>query len=451
MSKTPQIRGAVSELGPVMNICKYSLAPAALLALAACNTPSSPHTTPAIEASHRFDSGLWFNGETFESRTAYIVEGRFSFSPGLGDASEIVDLAGGYVIPPLCEGHNHNLGGSSDLQDVDQTIQRYLEYGVFYTVMHGSFDLYRTQIANLINGPESVDVVYSNNGLTGSGGHPRGLREFLMDRFGSYPEFTPETLPDAGYFEADTVEGMREKWALILNEQPDFIKAMLLFSEDYELRKDDPEFFGQRGLNPELLPELVRLADEAGLRVSVHVETEADMVTAINAGVEIIAHLPSHDTDLYLSDEAVALAAQSGVTLVTTLSLARRQQFRNPEFYERITAAQKDNLERLAAAGAHMVLGSDNTRGFSLAEASHIWGLEALEPAHLMTMWTTNCAQMAFPDRRIGRLEHGYEASFLVLADDPMADINAIGDIQLRVKDGAILEIETTEPEAEDA
>lgn len=424
-----------------MQLPTIASAAIALAALTPQSPPFASDATRAVQPSHRFDGGMWFNGQSFEPRTGYIVDGRLSFEAALGEPDEIIDLAGGFVIPPLCEGHNHNLGDSSDLDDVDRTIRTYLEYGVFYTVMHGSFSYYRTLIEDRINTPQSVDIAFSNNGLTGSGGHPRGLREFLMQRFGLYPEFTPETLPDAGYFEVDTLEELDAKWSLILEEEPDFIKVMLLFSDEYEERKTDPAYFGDRGLNPELLPVLVEWAGAAGLRVSAHVENEADMVTAIDAGVDIIAHLPSHDIDLYLSDEAIALAAAHGVTLVTTLSLARRQQFRDPEFYERIVTAQKDNLERLSAAGAHMVLGSDNTRGFSLAEASHISELDAVEPAHLMTMWTTNCAQMAFPDRQLGRLQNGYEASFLVLAADPLADLDAVREIQLRVKDGLVLEL----------
>ncbi len=41
-----------------------------------------------------------------------------------------------------------------------------------------------------------------------------------------------------------------------------------------------------------------------------------------------------------------------------------------------------------------------------------------------------------FPDRKIGRLADGYEASFLVLDADPLADFSAIEKIRLRVKQG---------------
>lgn len=409
---------------------------AVILLLAAASCAQMPPTP----ADYRLDNGLWFDVTGFEPRTGYISDGSLRFLDTSVDAKQIIDLDGGYVVPPYCEGHNHNLGGSAD--GVDETIQAYLEDGVFYTMMPGSFALYRDMAADRFNHPESVDVVFANNGITGPGGHPRGLRESLMERFGLYPEFTKETLPDQGYFEADTLDELREKWALVLAEKPDFIKAMLYFSEEYDQRKDDPEFYGHRGLNPELLPELVRLADEAGLRVAVHVESEADMVTALRAGASIITHLPSYDSTTRLSDQSIDLAVQKNAALVTTLSLAQRVARRAPEQYPDILAAQRDNLIRLHHAGANLVLGSDNVRGTSRGEANHLLELGVLDNDTLLKMWTENCARMLFPERNIGRLADGYEASFLVLEGDPLEDFENTARISLRVKEGSVLAVE---------
>lgn len=240
-------------------------------------------------SEYRFDNGLWFNGASFEGRTGYVESGILRFSNRRREAKKIIDLEGGFVVPPFCEGHNHNIGGSAD--GVQETVQQYLEDGVFYAMMPGSFAFYRSQIADLLNHPNSIDVVFANNGLTGAGGHPRRLRETLMGRYGAYPEFTKDMMPDKGYFEADTLVELREKWKLILAEKPDFVKVMLLYSEEYETRKSNPGFYGSRGLDPVLLPEVVQLAHSEGLRVAVHVETDFDMATALQAGADIIAQL----------------------------------------------------------------------------------------------------------------------------------------------------------------
>lgn len=59
----------------------------------------------------------------------------------------------------------------------------------------------------------------------------------------------------------------------------------------------------------------------------------------------------------------------------------------------------------------------------------------------LLRMWTTNCARALFPDRRAGSLDPGNEASFLALGADPLANFDAVRNIRLRVKQGAVLEV----------
>ena len=49
--------------------------------------------------------------------------------------------------------------------------------------------------------------------------------------------------------------------------------------------------------------------------------------------------------------------------------------------------------------------------------------------------------------RRIGRLADGYEASFIAFGGDPMKDFEATRSIELRVKDGRILELGPAPPE----
>lgn len=396
-------------------------------------------TTPPT-AEFKFENGSWFNGSTFEERTAYIVDKTLIFSESDRQTAKSVDLEGAFVVPPFCEGHNHNLGGNAE--SVKPVVHRYLTDGVFYAVMPGSFRFYRDIIEKDLNTPSSLDVAFGNNGLTGSGGHPRGLRESLKDRFGLYPEFSKENLEDVGYFEADTLEEMSRKFNLIQSENPDFIKVMLYFAEEYDSRKDDPSYFGRRGFNPKFMTRLVDLAHEHNQRVAVHVESDFDMKTALEAGADIIMHMPSYDSSVRISDENIQLALRNNVAIVTTLSLANRYKSRDPSAYDAMIEAQRANLERMEKAGVKLVIGSDNVRDTSRGEADHLVALGSVTNLTLLNMWTKNCAQMAFPDRKIGRLESGSEASFLALAGNPLDDFEFTRKILWKVKDGRVLELE---------
>jgi hypothetical protein len=46
-----------------------------------------------------------------------------------------------------------------------------------------------------------------------------------------------------------------------------------------------------------------------------------------------------------------------------------------------------------------------------------------------------------FPKRKIGFLRDGYEASFLVLGGNPLADLEHIKNINLRFKQGYLLDM----------
>lgn len=407
--------------------------------LSACKVPEhEPQEVMVYEGAWIWSSDRFERGELHVSDKGVFIEP--AHSPK--DAQRI-DLSDRYIVPPFCEAHNHNIGGS--FLGVEETAQRYLNEGVFYTMMLGSFTLYREGIEKTVNTPSSIDVAFANNGITGSGGHPRGLRESLQRRFGSYPEFTPDTLPDKGYFEADTIAELREKWQLIANENPDLVKAMLFFSEEYDLRKDNPDHYGRRGLNPSLLPEFVRLAHDDGLRVAVHVESDFDMATALRAGADIIAHMPSYDAPIGISPETIELAGSSGAVIITTLTIANRYQQRDPEGYAAIVEAQKANLKLLLDAGVTLAIGSDNVRGTSRGEAAHIAAMDTIDNRALLNMWTTNCAQTVFPNRKIGQLTPGYEASFLVLQANPIEDFQNTSRIELRVKNGQVLATQRTQ------
>ena len=53
-------------------------------------------------------------------------------------------------------------------------------------------------------------------------------------------------------------------------------------------------------------------------------------------------------------------------------------------------------------------------------------------------MWAVETPRSIFPHRRIGALEPGFEASFLVLAANPVERFDATKDIRLRVKQGCV-------------
>jgi hypothetical protein len=146
--------------------------------------------------------------------------------------------------------------------------------------------------------------------------------------FGSFPQGWTDADLDGNVVMLVVDESdVDARWPRFVAGHPDFVKVFLLYSEQYALRKDAPRFAFKRGLDPALVPAIVRRAHDANLRVSAHVYTAADFHNAVAAGVDDVAHMPGtgYDADLGFAAFRIApsdadLAARRGVTVTTTVS-----------------------------------------------------------------------------------------------------------------------------------
>ena len=89
--------------------------------------------------------------------------------------------------------------------------------------------------------------------------------------------------------------------------------------------------------------------------------------------------------------------------------------------------------------GVRVIVGSDSYRNTSVPEAMYLASLGVYTNGELLRMWSDVTPRAIFPNRRIGKLAPGYEASFLVLDRDPLADFANVKSIRLRVKQGMII------------
>ena len=399
----------------------------------------APDSTPDL----RFDNGLWFDGSGFTRTSVFVDDGRLRFPRDPDEtaraATRVVDLRGRYVVPPFCEAHNHNLG--LDSENNDEQIRSYLRDGVFYVKVLSNLPREAAAVWHTYNTPRSVDAQFANGGITGPGGHPIRLRESLLAR-GLYTGFTRESLRNHAYYVIDSDTDIAALWPVILQYRPDFLKLILVYSEEYAKRRDDPAFFGEKGLSPQIFERIVQRARSFGLHVVAHVTSAHDFHVAVAAGVDNIAHLPGTRDVQRIDPADAAEAARRGITVTTTAVLINRLRERDPAAHVAIRDAQIANLQLLKQAGVTLAVGSDEYDDTSVGEVTHLRSLAVFDNAELLRMWTTNCARTVFPDRRIGRLADGYEASFLALDGNPLDDFSMTSRIAMRVKDGRILEPE---------
>ena len=394
-----------------------------------------------------FINGQWFNGTAFNTTDFYSVNGILTkVKPARVDT--VVDLKMQYIIPPFGEAHNH----SPDTEmEFDVFNERYLSDGIFYIKNPNSIPFTTKKLEGKINKPGSVDVIFANAGLTGSGGHPTGLYAYLLTTIykKSITGWTNRSMEGHAYYVIDSKEELEKKWPFILADKPAFIKVYLLYSEEYERRKNDTSFNGRKGLNSLFVKYIVAKARSAGLSVSCHAETPADVLHAVKGGAKEINHLPGYqirwkdgyDASYYkLTPAIVKLMKRKGVHADATYSLSQTEIIETDAVRRsQQLEVQKYNLLLLKRYGVPVTVASDSYNITSKTEADYLYKLNVYSNLELLKMWCEQTPLAIFPNRKIAVLKEGYEASFLVLKENPLVQFQSVFSIQLRVKQGHVL------------
>jgi hypothetical protein len=397
------------------------------------------------QRTYELRGGQWLGPDGLQHDTRYIVGARLTHvRPAHVDS--VIDLAGRWIVPPFGEAHNHNVDYTTPRR-TDSLLARYLHDGVFYVKNPGILPRGRDSLAGRVNVPGAIDVIFANGLLTASGGHPMGLYRRNLARGG----MTAADGDGAFFWIIDSLPDLEQKWPRILAQHPDFIKVVLVHSEEYARRRDDSTFFNWRALNPALVPAVVQRAHAADLRVSAHADTRGDFHNALIGGVDEINHIPGFrgdarteltDTAPYeIAEEDAKLAAARGVVVVTTLGGALGFDPRGADSLRRrqFDALATRNLRVLRTAGVRLALGSDTYRDDSVLEAEYLATLGVFTPLELLRLWSEATPRAIYPQRRVGCLADGCEASFLALSADPSTDFANTKRIALRMKDGRLL------------
>ena len=389
-------------------------------------------TAPAQSVEYR--NGKWFDGARFRDTVMFASGGIFR-ARGTTTADSIVDLAGGYVVPPFGDAHQHLVD-----PNVSVTNATYLRDGIFYVMDQSNSPLLRPLLDAVLNKPTSFDFISAHQGWTSPAGHPvEVIKRAPQMMPGPMADLVRDSLDPGMVMQVDTRDDIERRWAYFLKGRPDLVKVYLLQSDRHAAMRNDARMEGNRGIDPALVPELVTRAHAAGLRVSAHVFTAADFRAAVAGGVDIIAHIPggrsSNPAPFLLTDDDAKQAAARNVTVITTVA-----QQRDSAITDQLLASQLGpNITVLRRNGVKLVIGSDLFPATAAVEIAALMRSKLFTNLELLRLWSVATPQLIFPQRRIGEFREGFEASFLVLRADPLSDFRNTTGITMRVKRGRLL------------
>lgn len=390
------------------------------------------------------------NQESFSAQsTMYIENGKIvKVAPSSAEkqqADAVIDAQGKYALPGLTDLHVH-LGASgsnySEFQylPVKAHFNANLYLGVTNLVDLFSFQQTLDEAAQLKNEQITPNLFYAGTLFTNPGGHGTQFG-------GQVYEISKDSDIDA-------------LWQKHMATKPMVTKAVI-------------ESFGGMGntLSDSQLTELAKRSKAENLPFFVHVSTLDDGKRAIKAGANALAHGINNEA---IDKEFVQLMVDNKVTYIPTLAVYHNH---HEEKHHGLISSQKEllhtthsklqhclfenvpnpsqwreqswqakghayrNIQKLYKAGVMIGAGSDAGNPYTLHGTGLHNELAALSKAGLsngqvINAATINAAKTLNRSDDLGQLVQGYEASFVLLANNPLTDIANIHQISEVFKAG---------------
>ncbi|MBC7850854.1 MAG: amidohydrolase family protein [Chitinophagaceae bacterium] len=405
----------------------------------------------------KFENSSWWIDGKFRKINIYSVNGEFAKSFN-GRVDTTIDLKNSYCIPPFGDAHTHNLDGGYRLKE---TIESYLEEGVFYIQVLGNHGKAVARTRTALASLNKIEVRYANGVLTSTYGH--GFYPFEPLAMGIYAPYLQIKFADSikksrlvendAYYFLDNPDDVDLKWQLIMRYAPDLIKICLNDCVNY-IEKRKKAIADDNGLSREVAAHVVKKAHAEGKRVIAHVETAEDARICATIGVDGLAHLPGYYWDgteqkrkkYCMTRRDVKLFKQSGLSIIPTVNINGTTKFDtagkpvvHADRYKLKIKYQKKMLRLLLKKNVPIALGGDYFGKTVTPELDSLLIHHFLSNKQLLDLYCRATPQSIFPGRKIGKIEEGYEASFLVLESNPIVNFAATRKIVSRFRKGKFL------------
>ena len=389
--------------------------------------------------------------------------------------ARILDLGGRTLLPGLIDAHIHvggSGGGSVDPREftptaVENSLLSYLKFGVtsvYDMAAHPSLNAMKKALdTGELTGPR----LYGNGfGITAPGSHPiRLITELgLLDYLGPF------------YFQVDSVADAKEAVRRISAEQVDGIKLFHSRVEAGTTRFDAD----MDKLKPDILHTLIEEAHARNLKVYAHTSFPSEAREFIEAGGDVLVHSihmaetgardvfelmverdvayiptlavfeggyttrPGSVVSPHLHDKVWDVLLAS-ITAPGSVVLASREVPGLPNDRERSLEVSVANLKRALQAGVRIAMGSDAGNAGMLHGATVLRELQLMNeagmtPMQVLVAATRNGAEVIGRGEDLGTLEAGKLADIIVVNGDPLQDLSALGNVELVVKNGKIID-----------
>ena len=391
------------------------------------------------------------NGAPQRDAGMIVTDGRITWVGAAGQmkipaGARVQDFTGRYVIPGMINLHGHVSIASGPVQDpkrfftregVTRNLALYARYGITAVASLGTDQplVYEIRQEQGAGRPRMARIFTAGRGFTAKGGYPAALAGM-------------EGVP----FEPETPQAAAAAVDRLASQHPDLVK---IWVDDHG---------GKLPKIPiEISTAIIQASHRHGLKVVAHIFYLQDAKQLAAAGIDGFAHSVR---DQPVDDELIRLMKQHGTwQMAATLSreaslfaYALPSQVLDDPFFagsmgadvlaglkspayqqklatdpelarypEYLRMAQR-NLKRLADSGVRCAFGTDSGPPARFAGYFEHWEAQlmveaGLTPAQVIAAATRSAAEFLGAAKDLGSLEQGKWADFVVLRENPLADI----------------------------
>jgi imidazolonepropionase-like amidohydrolase len=386
------------------------------------------------------------------------------------EEARMVDGRGLTLLPGLIDAHVHTAGGGTGPWAPGPAMPEHNLQAMLYAGVTGAIDMggHATMSARLRDRVRSGELLgprlaITHGGITTSGGHPIPAMGDLLP--GPAARLVSKLIP--------RIDSPQEAQRVVddaIDKGSDFIKIIY-----------DQIPNGSSQMTEEILAATIDAAHAGGRRAYVHVGTPQDVMAAVRAGADLLAHGPYEGA---ISPDQAAEIASAGVPVVFTLVAYERtaqigegavvpiglEEESVPSatlescsgelskavldypvlgHMAQVTSAHRadwtTSIQNLHAAGVPIVTGSDSTfmgiwPGSSLHLELELLVEAGLSPTQALLGATSLAAPWLDAEAEFGTIAPGQLADLLLVNGDPTQDIRATRDIVMVVQAGQEIE-----------
>ena len=240
-----------------------------------------------------------------------------------------------------------------------------------------------------------------------------------------------------GAMEVDGPDEVRKAVRMLLKAGADWIKLCVSGGLAGIHKGDHPPILE---FSYEEIRTAVEEAHKRDRKVMVHGMSAESVKAAVRAGVDCIEH------GNLLDDDAISMMKEKGVFFVPTMSGIRRVYERErdggsaevADMLWKVISPHESAVSKCIDAGILIGTGTD-TLGFIHQEIQMFVDC-GMSRSEALSAATIDSAKILGLDKEIGSIEEGKKADLLVLEEDPVQDLSALGKIREVIIGGNIVD-----------